>query len=78
MEIGNGQTQSCGWLKASGRGVHADCWGLERVVWWEHEGAPILTVMVGSVGWSGQYVVPSVMVQVGLVRQSRHLMRVMG
>lgn len=60
MEVGDGQAESRRWLEASGRGVHADCWRLERIVGREHERAPVLAIMIGSIGRSDQYVVPSV------------------
>lgn len=40
--------------------MHADCGGCEGVVGRKDEGAPILAVMIGSIRWAGEDVVPSV------------------
>lgn len=44
--------------------MHTDCGWCEGVVRWEHEGSPVLAVVVGSVWGSGEDVVPSVMLLV--------------
>lgn len=39
--------------------MHSDGGGCEWVVGGKDEGAPVLTVVVWSVGWTGEDVVPS-------------------
>lgn len=60
MEVRDGQTKARGGLESTRRCVHADCGRLEWVVRWEHQCTPILAVVVWSVGWSGEDIVPSV------------------
>ena len=58
MEVADAQAEAGAGLESAAGGVHADCrWG-ERVVWGEHERAPVLAAFVGGVGWAGQDVVP--------------------
>ena len=38
--------------------MHADSGRGERVIWGEHERAPVLAAFVGGVGWAGEDVVP--------------------
>ncbi len=45
--------------------MHSDCRGCEGVVWREHQGAPILTIVVGCVWRAGKDIMPSVRRLVG-------------
>ena len=58
MEVGDGETEAGGGLEAAGGGVHADGGRGEGVSGREEERAPVLAVVVGSVGGTGQDVVP--------------------
>lgn len=38
--------------------MHSDCGGSKGVVWREDQGAPVLAVVIWSIWWSGEDVVP--------------------
>lgn len=60
VEVGDGEAEAGRGLEAAGGGVHSDGWRGEGVVGREHERAPVLAAVVGSVFGAGDYVVPSV------------------
>ena len=62
MEVGDGEAEAGRRLEAAGGCVHTDGGRCERVVWWEYQGAPVLAIMVWSVGRTGQDVLPSVQI----------------
>lgn len=61
MEIADAEAEAGRGLESAGGGMHTDCRGSEGIVGWEHEGAPVLAVVVGCLFWTGDYVVPPMM-----------------
>lgn len=60
MEVGDGEAEARRWLKATGRSVHSDSWGRERVIRGEDQSSPVLAAMVRCVFGTGDDIVPSV------------------
>ena len=60
MEVGDGEAEAGGGLEAAGGSVHSDGGRCEGVVWGEDERAPVLTIVVGCVWWTGEDIMPSV------------------
>lgn len=60
MEIGDGEAEAGVCLEATGGSEHPDGWWFEWVLRGEHEGTPVLAVVVGGVWGAGKEVVPSV------------------
>jgi len=67
VEVRDGQTKSRGGLESSRWCVHSNSRRSERVVWWEDEGTPVLTVVVWGLLRAGYYVVPFQNVVLGWV-----------
>lgn len=59
MEVADAETEPGRRLKPPAGRVHADGRRRERVVGREDQGAPVLSAMVGRVGWARDDVVPS-------------------
>jgi hypothetical protein len=60
VKIRNRETKSCAGLEAGRWSVHTNCRRSEGIVGREDERPPVLTVMVGSIWRTGDYIVPSV------------------
>lgn len=58
MKVGDGQAEARRWLKATGRSVHSDSRGRERVIRGEDQSSPVLAAMIRCVFGTGDDIVP--------------------